>query len=114
MSTAPEILPCAGVKTDNWYAWNNFQPPKPHDFHITGDVEVPNPGVEPVLLMKVPQGTNPEVLLLDLFLVQRPGVWPPVEVTKQVRFDRSNATYQQAQVFCDKDIVADVKVEDVH
>ncbi|QDU35747.1 hypothetical protein Mal4_00290 [Maioricimonas rarisocia] len=114
MSTSIECLPCGSVKTGNWYAWNNLMPPKPDDFHIIGDIEVPNPGVEPVLAQKVPQGVNPAILLLDLFLVQQPGNWPQVVVTKQVRFDRRNATFEQAQVFCGNEVIADVKVEDVH
>lgn len=29
-------------------------PPKPDDFHVTGDVRVPNPGYEAILCVKQP------------------------------------------------------------
>lgn len=107
-------LSCDGAVTSNWYAWNDLMPPGPPDFHVIGDVKVANPGVDPVLHARVPQGINPKILLLNLFLVQRPGIWPQIEVVKQVRYDRTNITYEQVQVFCGEKVIADIKVEDVH
>lgn len=114
MASLPEQVSCKGVKTENWYAWNNLMPPKPDDFHVVGDIEVSNPGIDPMLVARVPQGINPRILLLNLNLVQQPGAWPRVFVTKQVRYNRVNTTYDQVQVFCEDDVIADVNVEDVH
>ena len=109
------VTPCLGTETKNWYAWDNVQPPPPSSFHVTGEVFVPNPGVEVLLVPKVPQGINPAILLMDLILVQRSGVWPRVLTWKTVRYDLTygsgNSGYTQVNVFCGDEIVADLEVE---
>ena len=109
-------LPCVGVETRDWYAWINLMPPAPDDFHVVGEVLVPNPGVDPVLSPRVPQGINPAILLLDLHLIRQPGIWPQVLVWKPVRYDKvvSGKQYTQVQVFCADQIIADLPVEVVH
>lgn len=72
----------------DWHAWLNTMPPKPDEFHVAGDVLVSNPGVEPLLTMREPQGINPTVLILDLHLVQRPGAWPTVMTCQSATFRR--------------------------
>jgi len=72
----------------DWQAWLDKMPPKPDELHVVGDVMVSNPGVRPMLTMRNPQGSNPAVLLLDLFLIQQPGIWPDVRVCAPARFDR--------------------------
>jgi hypothetical protein len=91
-------------------------PPSPDDLHVLGEVYVPNPGVEPTLVMKEPQGINPRILLLDLILCQKPGMWPQVFVWKQVRYDKTGRVlrYDQVDVFCGSDIIASIPVEDIH
>jgi hypothetical protein len=69
--------------TRNWFAWNDLMPPGPPSFHIIGDVQVPNPGVDLLLTERVPQGINPAIILLDLHFIQLPGLWPQMVVTKQ-------------------------------
>ena len=54
--------------------------------HVSGLVRVPNPGVKPVLSFAVPQGINPNILLLRLDLFQRPGFWPSVVVMKPAAY----------------------------
>ncbi len=109
------IVSCEGTETRDWYAWNNLMPPKPDDFHVVGEVYVPNPGVVAMLLQKVPQGINPKILLLELMLRQRPGIWPRVFVWIPVRYHKIllGDGYQQVQVFCGTEVIADIKVEDV-
>lgn len=48
----------------NWKAYSN-KIPKYFSFYVIGEVEVPNPGVEPILKRKR-SGINPEFLFLDL------------------------------------------------
>lgn len=72
----------------DWHAWLNTMPPKPDTLHVVGDVIVANPGVVPVLTMREPQGINSNILVLDLQLVQQPGIWPQVLSCVQARFDR--------------------------
>lgn len=91
-----------------WYAWENLQPPGPHRLHVIGDVVVSNPGVEASLVEKYPQGFNPTILLLELILVQRPGIWPQVLVKKQVHFEKITQDipykYRSVEIFSGGDI----------
>ncbi|MBV4458731.1 hypothetical protein KVG96_12285 [Pseudomonas sp. COR58] len=76
------------TSSKNWHAWLNAMPPKPDSFHVVGDVEVANPGVKAILTMRAPQGINPGILMLDLHLIQEPGIWPQMMVCTQARYDR--------------------------
>lgn len=108
-------LPCAEVRSRDWYAWINRMPPPPDDFHVAGEVLVTNPGIEPLLAPKEPQGINPAILLMDLLLCQRPGIWPEVLTWKAVRYDkaRPGVAYEHLQVFCGVQVVADLDVQTV-
>ena len=106
---------CKDIKTRDWYSWNNLMPPPPDDFHVVGEVYVPNPGVDVLLTPKEPQGINPEILLMDLFLCQKPGIWIQMFVWKPVRYDKIvlSMKYKQVQVFCEDGVIADIPVVDV-
>ncbi|MEX2112987.1 MAG: hypothetical protein WD845_07360 [Pirellulales bacterium] len=101
------------IATRNWYAWNDLQPPKPDVFHIVGEVQVPNPGVNPMLVPKVPPGFNHRILLLDLILVQLPGNWPQMVTWKPVQFSRVNVTYDSVDVYYRNELVVTVPVDDI-
>ena len=109
-------MSCQGAETRDWYAWNNKMPPKPDDFHVVGEVQVANPGIEVSLIPRVPQGINPRILLMELHLRQLPGIWPQVVTWKQVRYDKVlvNSDYESVTIFCGSDIIADIAVENVH
>jgi hypothetical protein len=116
LATSPPTGPLSGrsvstASTRDWYAWNNVMPPGPNQFHIVGEVEVPNPGVDVLLVPRTPQGINPRVLLLDLHLIQRPGLWPQIVVWKHASYKKVNATYDKVQVFSGIQVIADVPVE---
>lgn len=110
------VVSCAGAQTRGWYAWNNKMPPKPDDFHIFGEVEVANPGVDVELIPRTPPGINPKIISLSLVLSQRPGIWPQVLVWKQARYDKvmASSDYELAEIFCGDEILAKVEVENVH
>ncbi len=110
------VVSCQGALTRDWYAWNNLMPPKPDDFHIVGEVQVGNPGIVAMLCPKEPQGINPDILLLHLILIQRPGIWPQVVTWVPARYDKIlfNSTYKSVEIFCEDKKIADVPVEDVH
>ncbi|MGR2681370.1 MULTISPECIES: hypothetical protein [Chromobacterium] len=76
------------LQSRNWHAWLNAMPGHPKSLHVAGDVVVANPGVEAVLTMREPQGINPAILMLDLHLVQKPGMWPQVLAVANARYDR--------------------------
>ena len=66
-----------------------------------GEVQVGNPGIEAVLNYAIPQGSNPTTLLLDLALIQRPGVWPDVQTwasAKYMRVAMKPGEYDEVQI----------------
>lgn len=101
----------AAPATRDWYAWINMMPPKPSTFHVVGEVQVPNPGVEVLLVPRTPQGINPKILLLNLILVQRSGLWPHLVVWKRAHYEKVNADYASVQIFSGDEVIADVPVE---
>lgn len=109
------VLPCRGVETRDWYAWNNLMPPKPDDFHVVGEALVPNPGVDAGLVPRRPQSKSSKTILLDLVLIQRPGIWPQVLTWKQARYDKIlvNAGYKNVEVYCGDEVIAKSPVQDV-
>ena len=106
---------CDGIESRGWVAWLDPTPPPPTEFHVVGEVYVSNPGMDPFLTPKEPQGTNPQILLLDLHLLQKPGAWPRVFVWKSVGYTKvkPGTKYTQVQVFCGGTIIADVPVEPI-
>lgn len=100
--------PQAAVAVD-WYAWNDLSPPQPDDFFVTGEVEVANPGVEVLLVPKLPQGINPRILLMELIFIQRPGIWPTLLVRKPVRYHKANATYDSVEVYVGGNQIANIQ-----
>jgi hypothetical protein len=62
----------------NFSAVQDVPPQKTLFLHVSGDVLVGNPGVEAKLVYAIPQGMNPDILLLRLILIQRPGMWTQV------------------------------------
>lgn len=105
------------METRDWYAWINMMPPKPDDFHVVGEVCVGNPGTIPFLTVKEPQGINPSILLLDLHLIQQPGMWPQVMTWVQARFDKillpKSQIYEQVDIFFNNELLAQVMVSEV-
>jgi hypothetical protein len=55
-------------------------------YYIAGNVLVANPGIEALLRYRIPQGINPKILMLDLVLIQRPGIWPQVQTWVPARY----------------------------
>lgn len=102
--------------TKGWYAWNDLMPPRPDEVHVIGEVLVANPGVDPELTYRIPQGINPAVLLLDLRLVQKAGIWPQVLTWKPVRYSAvlGSTPYTQAIVFYGTETVVGLDVDTVH
>ena len=99
-------------KTKDWQALINAMPPLPNDFHVTGDVLVPNLGVKAYLTPREPQGINQKILLPNLVLVQQPGVWPQILTWTEARYDKvvCNNPYHQVQVFSSDTPIAEVPV----
>jgi hypothetical protein len=103
------------MKTQSWYAWLDLTPPKPDEFHVVGDIFVSNPGIQASLHKKNPQGINPKILLLDLLLIQQPGMWPQVMTWVHARYDRvlppSSPQYESVEIFLDGKSIKKVPVD---
>ena len=99
----------------DWYAWLNRMPPGPHRLHVIGEIKVGNPGIEALLTKRVPQGINPSILMLDLWLHQKPGVWIALETSAQARYDEHlppGATdYTSVEVFHEGSSVVTIDVD---
>jgi hypothetical protein len=103
----------AGIETREWYAWNDLMPPKPDFFHLTGEVQVPNPGVEVTLH---PRGdTKGSTINMDLVLTQRAGNWPQVETWKAAAYRRVlfARPYKKAAIYHEGKKIEEVRVQDV-
>jgi hypothetical protein len=119
MADAPVDAQAVKIKspdTRGWYAWNDLMPPTPDFVHVVGEVLVPNPGVGAELTYREPQGINPAILLLDLTLHQKPGIWPQVLVWKPVNYDAvlGATKYARAVIFYDGAPLIALDVQDVH
>lgn len=64
----------------------NLQPPLPGQLFVRARVSVPNPGCTASLKRAVPQGINPAILILDVVVKQRPGIWPQHVVDVDAEF----------------------------
>jgi hypothetical protein len=107
------VVKAKKIKTQNWYAWIDKMPPPPDALHVRGEVVVGNPGIDVFLYKKQPQGFNPTILLLDLLLIQRPGIWPTVETVKPAAYDEvgRNLPYVTVEIFNQGQSIASVPVE---
>jgi hypothetical protein len=61
----------------NWVAYEVSPTQNITIAYVTGQVEVANPGIK-AKLSYVPNDLNPNILLLRINFIQRPGVWPEV------------------------------------
>lgn len=78
-----------GIKTSNWNAWVDRQPPGPPAFHLTGIVELPHAGFEVTLAPSEPQGFNPAILMMELTVTELDGMHTQAVEGRGVRFDIS-------------------------
>ena len=108
-----QIVSCKHAETQDWYAWIDTTPPKPDELHVIGEIKVGNPGIYAVLRKKAPQGINPRILLLDLLLIQKPGIWPPQVTCIAVRYDAviTGRGFSEVDVFCENEIIAQIPVD---
>jgi hypothetical protein len=109
---AARVISIKTIESRNWFAWINQQPPPPDEFLIVGDIDVPNPGIGVQLIERPSQGINPDVLLMDLVLVQQPGQWPQQVTTKQVRYDKVlvNTKYESVEVYYNQELLVKIPV----
>lgn len=54
--------------------------------HVRGEILVSNPGVSVELNYAIPQGINPDILLLRATFIQKPGIWPLMLTWKRAEY----------------------------
>jgi len=91
------VLQAPDLATQHWVAWLALRNDAPHTLHVEGEACLPNMGVDAFLMPTAPQSPDPDLLLLDVVLVQRPGIWPRVEQWKPVRYTRRVLETESAQ-----------------
>lgn len=98
-------------KSSNWKAWLNVMPGSGPTLHVTGDVTVPTGGYSAKLIGHVPQGFNPQILLLDLVVTPPPPdrvvtqAFTTIKVTYE---EKTKIKYTQVTILPD-DITVDVE-----
>jgi hypothetical protein len=106
---------CNGATTHSWKAWVNLMPGADKTVHVTGQVRVNSGGWKAQLVKRVPQGINPDILLLDLVIAPPTGPVTQPVLDLPVHFqEKTSGRPTRVQVFCDASVVADLKVEEVH
>lgn len=105
------------MNKDDWTAWINKMPPPPDSLHVVGSVLAMNMGQTASLTRAVPQGINPAILILDLKMVQKPGIWPQAVVPRLVRFDikdYAEAPHSQVTIRSSAECSVTIDVEAAH
>ena len=95
-----------------WSATHDFMPPEPACLRVQGTCDMPTPGYKLSLSRAVPQGFNPQILLLRLETHAPTDIVPQVitptevEYREETDFDYTHVTILPAG--------ATVEVENVH
>ena len=102
-------------KFQNWEASILFAPkPNRYELRVSGQVSVLNPGEHATLRRRVPQGINPDILMLDLFMVPvsgdstKPGAWTNPTYSEDVP---NNSKLKFVEIYEDRSLVQRIEVE---
>ena len=103
------------INARNWSAIIDAMPPNPPRLIVRGEVETTNSAIVPKLAEANPQGINPDILLLDLTLVNTGGMGTTDVSYRPVEFRRptSPGTFSSVTILHEDDMIASVKVENV-
>jgi len=103
-------MPCP--KTKGFSAWINVMPGAAQDLTVSGQVETGSGTLLPQLTERVPQGINPEILLLDLTIVESGQTGLPVVGFREAIFRRpaSKGQFTQVEILCKDDTCVSIKV----
>lgn len=103
----------------DWSAWRSLMPMSTPSFHVSGRVQVGNPGMTASLSAAVQAQPQPGVLVLLLRTEQRPGIWAQVLSWKECRYDSEMprdrmAGIQRVQIIHDGTLLTTIEVTDAH
>ena len=110
------FIACNNEETGDWNATQNLHPPLKTPggkLTVTGSMSYGDPGGNPTLQKRSPQGINPKILMLD--------VVPPTDLkgnkVVNLRYEEDLGTEDQhtsVEVYYKGDKIADMKIEKVH
>ena len=103
------------INSRNWAAYENRQPPMDTSavpFYVIGQVETNNGAKRPVLKRSVPQGFNPQILILILTVEGTGGGTTDINY-RDLRFDDKFALgqYSEVQVVYESNSAASIPVQ---
>ncbi|MET3712021.1 hypothetical protein ABIC65_002733 [Sphingomonas trueperi] len=79
----------------NFVAVQDVPPQKTLFIEVLGEVLVGNPGIDVELSYAIPQGINPQILVLRANLIQKAGLWPQLMTWKPARYFSLLQKYDQ-------------------
>lgn len=103
------------IITKDWKAWIDKQPVQPTPggtLHVTGEVDTQSTD-QARLVKKVPQGINPNILLLELEI----GGIVPAKNPQKVHYTDGlqNETYTSIEIFYEENVIASITdIPEVH
>ncbi len=106
----------SGVDTKDWAAWINLMPGSRHKLIVTGKVLTNNGSLVPVLKPAIPQGFNPQILMLDLTIEQQGDVGTEDISYRDARFEKpaEAGSYTEVAIQYDGTPVTSIPVTDAH
>ncbi len=95
-----------------WSAWIDLEPGGDPRLYVQGEVELGTPGYEVTLARMVPQGFNPAILMLDLKIAAKGGMWPQVVTWHEAAYDEpaEQSQFTEVTVFYNGEIVQSLPV----
>lgn len=95
-----------------WRAVHDFMPPGPAVLRVSGVCTFPTPGYKVTLTPSVPQGINPEILMLEKTVQSPSGIEPQIVTKVDVRFEyQSDFRYTKVDIHPDG---VQIRVENVY
>lgn len=103
---------CGAGTECEWSAIHDFMPPRPARLRVNGTCLMPTPGYKLSLSPAIPQGINPNILLLELTVEAPGGNVPQVRTPAPVAYEEvTDRPYTQVTIVPDGPTI---DVQDVH
>ncbi len=104
------------IKTKDWSAWINLMPGTEHKLIVVGKVETNASNLVPVLREAVPQGINPEILILDLTIEDNGSIGTPAVGFRSARFEKpaEKGQYESVVIRHEGEIIETIPVTEAH
>ena len=100
------------IECGKWTAVHDFMPPLPARLSVSGECNTPTPGFKITLEKAVPQGINPDILILTKAVAPPTGIEPQHPTTERVSYnEKTNQHYTDVTILPDN---VTIKVKEVY